>query len=71
MLIPVIFFATIVSLGTLFGQSVVLGFLLLLVLQYPLKTVPYLLVYKSTSQFQGQKSDFSSFRAKQMKFTPI
>ena len=24
--------------------------------------IPYLLVYKSTPQFQGQKSNFSSFR---------
>jgi len=32
--------------------------------------LPYLLVYKSTPHFQGQKSNFSSFREKQMKFTP-
>ena len=29
------------------------------------------LVYKSTPHFQGQKWNFSSFRGKQMKFTPI
>jgi len=31
----------------------------------------YLLVYKSTSHFESQKSNFSSFRGKQMKLTPI
>ena len=41
------------------------------------KWLPYLLKYKLTScisrppHFQGKKSDFSSFRGKQMKFTPI
>ena len=33
--------------------------------------VPYLLVYKLTPHFHGQKSNFSSFWGKQMKFTPI
>ena len=28
--------------------------------------VPYLLVYKSTPHFQGQKSDFSSFQVKEV-----
>ena len=35
------------------------------------KAIPYLLVYKSTPHFQGQKSYFSSYRVKEMKFTPI
>jgi len=33
--------------------------------------VPYLLVYKSTPHFHGQKSDFSSFMVKEVKFRPI
>ena len=39
--------------------------------EYP---VPYLLVYKSNScqpHFQGQKSDFSSFLVKEVKFRQI
>ena len=31
----------------------------------------YLLVYKSTPHFPGQKSDFSSFMVKEIKFRPI
>jgi len=37
--------------------------------QFP-QALPYLLLYKSTPHFQGQKSNFSSFGGKQIKFTP-